>query len=60
MKPHVTDDNCLGCCRCPNCGRPAYWSFATKRHACADPKCATEFAEHDDSQFEEPRDDDED
>jgi len=54
----TTDENCRGCCRCPNCGVTAYWSPRLKRHACADPDCATEFADHDDSQFEDDDDTD--
>lgn len=39
-------DNCLGFCLCPTCGGPAHWSPALQLHGCADPDCATVFAEH--------------
>lgn len=52
----TTDDNCLGCCRCPQCGVTAYWRPVEKMHACADPDCAHQFSEHDDTQFEQDDD----
>lgn len=54
----VTDDNCLGCCLCPDCGGQAHWSLYERRHACADPDCAKVFREHDDTQFEQDDDTD--
>ncbi len=47
----TNDDNCQGCCRCPQCGVTAYWSFHELMHACADPECAHQFREHDEEQF---------
>lgn len=42
-----TDDDCVGMCRCPECGVVAYWSLSERIHACADPNCGTQFAQHD-------------
>jgi hypothetical protein len=43
----TADQDCGGTCRCPKCGAPAYWSDAERLHACVDPRCATQFCEHD-------------
>ena len=57
---HTTDANCVGYCKCPECGVTAFWSPAKQMHGCADPDCAHQFREHDDTQFQEQRDEDDD
>jgi hypothetical protein len=54
----ATDANCLGYCRCPQCGGDAAWSYTYHRHQCKDRACAHRFIEHDDTQFTEDRTDD--
>lgn len=40
----VTDETCLGCCRCPTCHGHAHWSKFHGMHACMD--CRHQFREH--------------